>query len=148
MTTHRVQGNIRPRRSGSVSVLAAVGLVLLLMVPALAFSRLAVSVDWRLLGAVALGLSLLTFLAYRSDKRRAEVGAWRIPESTLHLAELIGGWPGAFLAQRAFRHKISKTSYQIEFWGIVLFHQFLAFDSLAGWKFSKEALHLIKTHMG
>src|SRR4030095_6278150 len=107
------------RRRGGVSVGAMIGLSLLLVIPAYALSRFAAFVDWRLIAGAPLTLSLLTFLAYRSDKHRAEFGEWRIPESTLHIAELVGGWPGAFLAQRTFRHKISKTSYQVEFWIIV-----------------------------
>ena len=86
-------------------------------------------------------LSLLTFFAYRSDKRRSEAGQWRIPESTLHIAELVGGWPGAFLAQRTFRHKTSKVSYQVVFWIIVVVYQLVALDSLLGWRFAKDVLH-------
>jgi uncharacterized membrane protein YsdA (DUF1294 family) len=89
--------------------------------------------------------SAITFFAYRSDKRRAELGEWRIPESTLHLAELIGGWPGAFLAQRQFHHKTSKTSFQVVFWVIVLVHQFVAADSLIEWRFTKDALRFIRS---
>ncbi len=63
------------------------------------------------------------------------------------MLELIGGWPGAFLAQRVFRHKISKRSYQVEFWIIVLLHQFLALDSLFGWRFTKDVVRFIETQM-
>jgi len=41
----------------------------------------------------------------------------------LHLLELLGGWPGAFLAQRRLRHKCSKRRYQFVFWLIVLAYQ-------------------------
>ena len=132
------------QRRGRVSVPAVLGLSFLLAVPVYALSRLAASVDWRLLAGIPVAVSLFTFLAYRTDKRRAEAGAWRIAESTLHLAELAGGWPGAFLAQRTFRHKISKASYQVVFWIIVLLHQIVALDSLLGWRLTKEVLHLIK----
>jgi uncharacterized membrane protein YsdA (DUF1294 family) len=145
MSAHRVEQAFWKRRGG-VSVLAVIGLSLLLVVPAYALSRLATSVDWRLLGGAPLVVSLLTFVAYRSDKCRAEAGEWRIPESTLHIAELAGGWPGAFLAQRTFRHKTSKVSYQIQFWIIVLTHQMVAIDSLVGWRFTKRVLHLVKSH--
>jgi len=131
---------------GGLSALAVAGFSLLLVVPAYALSRFATSVDWRLLAGTPLALSLLTFLAYRSDKRRAELREWRIPESTLHIAELVGGWPGAYLAQRTFQHKISKISYQVEFWIIVLLHQIVAADSLGGWRFTKNILQLIKSH--
>jgi uncharacterized membrane protein YsdA (DUF1294 family) len=137
----------RQRRAGTVSVSAFVVFCLLLVGPACALSQLAAQVDWRILVGAPLALSIFTFFAYRSDKRRAEAGAWRISESTLHFAELIGGWPGAFLAQRKFRHKTSKASFQVAFWFIVLAHQFVAFDSLSGWKFSKDALRLLRSRI-
>ena len=147
MSTNPVAGALR-RKRGSISVLAVTGLVLLLALPTFALSRLAAAVVWRILGGAALAVSLFTFLAYRTDKRRAEAGKWRIPESTLHMAELAGGWPGAFLAQRLFRHKITKVSYQVIFWIIVLLHQMAALDSLLGWRFTKQLLHLVKGHTG
>jgi len=51
------------------------------------------------------------------------------------LLEFLGGWPAAFLAQRVLRHKIRKISYQMIFWLIVVFHQWLAFDSFLGWRY-------------
>jgi uncharacterized membrane protein YsdA (DUF1294 family) len=87
-------------------------------------------------------VSLFAFAANWTDKRRAEAGEWRIPESTLHTAELAGGWPGAFLAQRMFRHKTAKESYQVVFWLIVLLYQLVALDSLLGWRFTKALLRL------
>jgi uncharacterized membrane protein YsdA (DUF1294 family) len=99
-----------------------------------------------LIGA-PLALSVFAFFAYRSDKRRAEAGEWRIPESTLHFVALIGGWPGAFLAQRRFRHKTSKTSFQFVFWVVVLTHQAIAVDSLLDWRLTKDALHAIRSQI-
>lgn len=145
MTTHRVEQTSKHRRD-NVSVLAAVWLAILLATPTYALSRIPGPLDWRLLAGASLVVSLLTFVAYGSDKSRAEAGEWRIPESTLHLAELAGGWPGAFLAQRVFRHKISKLSYQIEFWVIVLIYQLIALDYLAGWRFTKDVLHFFKSY--
>jgi uncharacterized membrane protein YsdA (DUF1294 family) len=135
--------NNRVSRSGGVTAPAFILLALLLAVPAYALSRLTTWIDWRVLVAAPIVLSVITFFVYRTDKRRAEAGEWRIPESTLHFAELIGGWPGAFLAQRQYRHKTSKTSFQVIFWAIVLIHQFAAVDSLAGWRFTKDALRYI-----
>ena len=62
------------------------------------------------------GASLVSFLAYWHDKRRASIGGWRVPEATLHLMDIVGGWPGGLLAQRIFRHKTRKASYQFVFW--------------------------------
>jgi uncharacterized membrane protein YsdA (DUF1294 family) len=135
------------RRNGIISPTAFVALSFLLIVPVIALHRLAASVDWRVLAAAPLAISTLTFFAYRSDKRRAEAGEWRIPESTLHIAELIGGWPGAFLAQRKFRHKIAKASYQFTFWAVVLMHEFVAFDSLMGWRFTSDVWRLLKSNL-
>lgn len=121
------------------------GLVVLLVAPVIALSRLAPAIDWRILAGVPVAVSFFTWLAYWSDKRRAEAGEWRIPEATLHLGELLGGWPGAFLAQRQFRHKTAKVSYQIVFWLTVLVHQFVAVDFLLGWKLTKGLVQLFKS---
>ncbi|MDE0835608.1 MAG: DUF1294 domain-containing protein [Akkermansiaceae bacterium] len=61
----------------------------------------------------------LSWRTYRSDKKAAEVGAWRVSETMLHALELFGGWPGAFLAQKRYRHKTRKASYQAIFQSIV-----------------------------
>jgi uncharacterized membrane protein YsdA (DUF1294 family)/cold shock CspA family protein len=68
------------------------------------------------------GMSLWTFALYADDKSRAKREDWRIPENTLHLCELLGGWLGGFVAQRKLRHKSIKRSYQIIFWTIVALH--------------------------
>ena len=67
-------------------------------------------------------MSALSSLYYAVDKRRALMNAWRIPEIYLHLFELLGGWPGALLSQKAFRHKKNKGDYQRVFWEIVTLH--------------------------
>jgi uncharacterized membrane protein YsdA (DUF1294 family) len=60
--------------------------------------------------------SVVAFLAYAHDKTAAKKQRWRTQESTLHLFGLIGGWPGALVAQQLFRHKSKKRSFQIQFW--------------------------------
>ncbi|MEH2070246.1 MAG: cold shock and DUF1294 domain-containing protein [Nostoc sp.] len=67
-------------------------------------------------------MSFLTFALYADDKSRAKQGRWRISEKMLHLCEFMGGWLGAFIAQRRLRHKSSKASYQAVFWVIVIIH--------------------------
>lgn len=61
-------------------------------------------------------LSVITFLAYAIDKSKAQSGSWRTQESTLHLFALIGGWPGAAIAQQLLRHKSKKAEFRIAFW--------------------------------
>jgi uncharacterized membrane protein YsdA (DUF1294 family)/cold shock CspA family protein len=64
--------------------------------------------------------SIIAFGAYWIDKRAAREGRWRTQENTLHLLALIGGWPGALMAQRHLRHKSAKSSFRLLFWVTVL----------------------------
>lgn len=61
-------------------------------------------------------LSVLLFLAYGRDKRAAQRQQWRTPESTLHALALLGGWPGAALAQYVFNHKSTKPAFRRYYW--------------------------------
>ena len=61
-------------------------------------------------------LSLLTFVIYWLDKRKAQAGRWRIQESRLQFLALLGGWPGALLAQAYLRHKSQKRAFLLVFW--------------------------------
>lgn len=76
-------------------------------------------------------ISLFSFGQYWLDKQSAQKGRWRTPESSLHIAELAGGWPGALLAQQVFRHKTRKASFQLVFWAIIALHQAFWLDQLA-----------------
>ena len=68
------------------------------------------------------GMSLVAVVAYGFDKRRAVVGGRRVPEQTLHVIALLGGWPGALTGQQLFRHKTQKLGFRIVFWCVVLVH--------------------------
>ncbi|MDO8825945.1 cold shock and DUF1294 domain-containing protein [Methylophaga sp.] len=65
-------------------------------------------------------MSLIAFIAYAMDKSAAQDGRWRIPEDTLHLISLMGGWPGASVAQKKLRHKSSKKAFINVYWVTVL----------------------------
>jgi uncharacterized membrane protein YsdA (DUF1294 family) len=65
--------------------------------------------------------SAASIALYKIDKAAAAHGGWRVPEKTLHLIALAGGSPGAYYAQRKFRHKTKKKSFQAVYWSIVLF---------------------------
>ena len=65
---------------------------------------------------VYLAASAVTFAVYAMDKSAAQRGAWRAPESTLHVLSLAGGWPGALIAQKTLRHKSGKEVFRIIFW--------------------------------
>jgi uncharacterized membrane protein YsdA (DUF1294 family) len=121
---------------GRFGFLAGSLFIALLVLPAAAIARLSLP---PLTLAAYIGLvNASTFILYRADKQRARSKDWRIKETSLHFMELIGGWPGAFLAQRFYRHKCFKLSYQIAFWLIVLLHQFVAFDALQEWKLMRK----------
>ena len=122
---------------GRITFLTLLSLTCLLVLPALAWYRRGSEFLW--VGPYALVIGLLGYGIYALDKRRAREHGRRIPENLLHLTELCGGWPGAFLAQRRLRHKVSKVGFQVQFWLIVLIYQFAAYDSLQHWQLSRAA---------
>ena len=58
-------------------------------------------------------LTLAAFLAYGWDKWRAKRSARRVPERTLHGLALLGGFVGAWLGMRVFRHKTQKPVFAV-----------------------------------
>lgn len=74
-----------------------------------------------------LAASAASVVVYAIDKSAARHGRWRTAESTMHLLAVIGGWPGALIAQRLFRHKSSKPSFQAAFLFTVLLNCALLF---------------------
>jgi len=70
--------------------------------------------------AEVLGLYLmassLAFVFYKRHRAMDINHQRRIPENTLHLWSLIGGWPGAALAEKLVHHKSRKRSFQIVYW--------------------------------
>ena len=118
-------------------------LMVLLALPAYA---VATTFSAKIAGYVALWCLLISWctdMMYSWDKRKARNKEWREPEHILHFMELIGGWPGAFIAQRRFRHKSSKGPYQFVFVLIVGLYQFLAIDALRGGPFFGLIVHAI-----
>jgi len=70
-------------------------------------------------------VSTFTFIAFGLDKSAARRGRWRTRESTLQLMALIGGWPGALLAQRWLRHKSKKTRFRITLWLMIVLNNII-----------------------
>lgn len=61
-------------------------------------------------------ISTVTFKAYKIDRTFLLEHIGSLPESTLHFLSLLGGWPGAMLAQEILQHKIHDRGFKTLFW--------------------------------
>lgn len=78
-------------------------------------------------------MSAITFIVFGFDKLAAQRSRRRVPEKTLHLLSLLGGWPGALIAMQVLRHKRQKWSFAVVVWMIAVGHSiFIA------WYFSRR----------
>ena len=103
-----------PRSGGTAQITFAMSFL---------FALAALSVlGWLEMSWLALyyGASLITYVTYSRDKKAAEKAGRRTRESTLHLMSLVGGWPGALLAQVLVRHKTRKPTFLVGFWFTVV----------------------------
>ncbi len=66
-----------------------------------------------------LAVNVTIFLLYAYDKKVAGASLWRVPEKLLHILAFMGGSPAAIAAQKLFRHKTLKKSFQRVYWSIV-----------------------------
>lgn len=89
-----------------------------------------------------IAISPLTYARYASDKKAALQGEWRVPEKTLHLLSLLGGWPGAIIAQQRLRHKTKKTKFKVVFWLTLLIN-----TGSFGWLHTKQGSALLHDSM-
>ncbi|HUS36441.1 MAG TPA: DUF1294 domain-containing protein [Verrucomicrobiae bacterium] len=116
-------------------------LLTLLVLPCVALSRVPVPLPFSF--GYFIAASLFCYVMYAADKNSARGGGWRTSEQILHMNELIGGWPGAYIAQRRLRHKCSKTGYMVIFWGIVFAHQIAALDFILHWRLTTGAVKML-----
>lgn len=70
-------------------------------------------------------LSVISFIRYYDDKKRAINGEYRIPESDLLLMDLFGGWVGTSFAHRLLNHKATKSSFRGVFYMTIIANIFL-----------------------
>lgn len=70
--------------------------------------------------AYLLSINLSTFLFYGYDKMIAGSSILRVPEWILHSLSIAGGSPTGLIAQKVFRHKTIKGSFQFVYWTIVV----------------------------
>ena len=71
--------------------------------------------EWLIVGWYVV-IGVVTYLIYAKDKAAAQKGAWRTPESTLHLLSIAGGWVGAMVAQTYLRHKSQKAEFRLMYY--------------------------------
>ena len=64
-------------------------------------------------------INFITWHVWVDDKRRASRRDRRTPENTLLWLSLLGGWPGALMAAKQFRHKTAKRAFLSRFWPLV-----------------------------
>ena len=64
--------------------------------------------------------SIVCFIVYAVDKSAAGAARRRVSERTLLTLGIVGGWPGAIVAQQTLRHKTQKASFRKAFWGTVV----------------------------
>ena len=60
-------------------------------------------------------INIIGFLAMLIDKKKAQKGAWRIPEKTLFIITILGGGIGTIAGMYMFRHKTKKLIFTIGF---------------------------------
>ncbi|HEX3031067.1 MAG TPA: DUF1294 domain-containing protein [Bacillota bacterium] len=58
-------------------------------------------------------MNLIGLLTMGYDKRKAQLGRWRIKESTLFLMAILGGSLGVYLGMNLFRHKTKHLSFAL-----------------------------------
>ena len=113
----------KPLAAGGRAGSAQWGTASYFAIPAFVVVYFAAAVLWRVPGWAALvylTASVVCVFAYAFDKSAAEAGGWRVSESTLLSRGLLGGWPGAIVAQQLLRHKSSKAAFRTAFWGTVV----------------------------
>ena len=87
--------------------------------------------------------SCVTYLAYTFDKAAALQGKWRTSERALHFLSLVGGWPGAMLAQATLRHKTQKQSFRLAYWVTVVLN-----CAALAWLLSPTGMRIVKSVVG
>ena len=86
-----------PRAAFTLAAVACIAIVALIV------WRLGLSLP--LLPTWLVCVNVVAFAFYGWDKLQAMRDGWRVPEIVLHALSLLGGFVGAWLGRRTFRHK-------------------------------------------
>lgn len=132
-TSTIVHNNVDLNYTQAVALYFRAGFLMLVII-ALLFGSLPY-----LLPILYLEASLFTYWLYEADKNAAIARqVQRLPEESLQMFSLIGGWPGALFAQKKLAHKRSKPLFQREFWLVVLANSILLI-----WLLSQHGQHFL-----
>ncbi|MBI5160818.1 MAG: cold shock and DUF1294 domain-containing protein [Micrococcales bacterium] len=118
----RPAGRIALGRPGGARLPLRLGTLSYLAIGAFLPIYIVATVRWNLppwVHALYVATSVGAFAAYALDKSAAVHGGWRLAERSMLLLGLVGGWPGAIVAQQLFRHKTRKRAFLAEFWASV-----------------------------
>ena len=95
-------------------IFGLISLFLLLAIFAYASQQIPILISY------LIAINITTFTLYGYDKFISSGESLRVPELNLQTLALLGGSPAALLAQKFFRHKTIKSSFQVIYWLIVL----------------------------
>lgn len=82
---------------------------------------------------IYLVMSIVSCLAYAADKQAAKDKRWRVSDGQFHLVAIMGGWPGAIIAQHLFNHKKSKLRFRRWFWATVMLNCLVVAFTITPW---------------
>ncbi len=100
----------RAQRRLTQVALGLLGGWLLLWLIGIGFGRF----PWVVLTGVVL-VNIATFFLYWRDQHVQTEGGAPLPLEYLHVAAVLGGWPSAWLAQRALQHRLDDRRFQQTF---------------------------------
>ena len=113
MTSRPATSTRQSRASRRAGVIVGIAIVVAFIAALLVADAFWAVPDW--VALLYLGMSTLCFIVYAVDKSAAVAGRRRISENTLLGLGLVGGWPGAILAQQFLRHKLRKRPFMVPF---------------------------------
>lgn len=84
---------------------------------------------------VSIVANIATYLLYKKDKAAAIANERRVPEMTLHILAVFGGWSLAWFMQQKLRHKTQKQSFRQVYWLTVVLNLILIVAALLSVRF-------------
>jgi uncharacterized membrane protein YsdA (DUF1294 family) len=95
------------------------------------FLLLQATTEWQWYFTWPLSAGVVAFVFYGIDKVLSKANAARVPEATLHMLALAGGFAGALLGMLVFRHKSNFRAHPLflpiiilggALWGALLYY--------------------------